>query len=123
MARLHIDKVLIVEDWRTKGHRVYILVQPMPGGERYTLAPDGEIQTIAEGYGTTAGGGSDTEQAPPQPTVTLPEGALDALVAAAQGLQPRSAAVEDALTASVDDARVTRDRLLGLVETLATGTS
>ena len=94
-----VTRVHIVDDFQRDGHDVYVLSRQL--GQMAILRADGEWEALDP---------AAQEQA--APTLRLPEGALDAIVAQAQGLQPRAAAVEDVLRDALTDARGVRDRVL-----------
>jgi hypothetical protein len=96
-----IERVHIVEDWARQAHQVVIIGRQYPGGPRCWLTAEGEWEPIPESATTPARAG-----------FTFPEGALDALVAAHNGVTAPQPAIERHL----DDAITVRDRLLALVE-------
>jgi hypothetical protein len=97
-----IDRVYIEDDWATRGHRVAILGRPYPGQPRHWLDAAGGWHPIQE-TGTAADADAWWR---------LPEGALDAIVAA----YAKVASPHPATERHLDDAIKVRDRLLALVE-------
>jgi hypothetical protein len=106
-----VERVVIEENWATQGHRIWVIGRAHPGAPTALLqAPaPGDLGPRWETLYTAA-----ATQQTTVPTIDLPAGALDALVAAARGVQAPHPATERHL----DDAVAVRDRLLGLVEGL-----
>lgn len=104
-----IERVVIQENWQTRGHLVWVLGRDHPGAPTSVLqAPEsGAFGPRWEPITEPAVNGGDVVA-----TIDLPEGALDALVAAARNVQAPHPATERHL----DDAIAVRDRLLSLVE-------
>lgn len=96
-----IERVHIAEHWPTGGHRVVVLGRAMPGAPASWLKADGTWEPV-------------TENSHVDDTVgfQLPEGALDAIVAAAHATTTAQPATERHLK----DTIAVRDRLLALVE-------
>jgi hypothetical protein len=96
-----IERVYIGEDWARMGHQLVILGRQHPGAPRAWLRADGEWEPLQEGaqQDSTVG-------------FRLPEGAMDAIVAA----YAKTAAPHPATERHLEDAVAVRDRLLALVE-------
>jgi hypothetical protein len=101
-----IERVHIVEDWHRMGHVVVVLGRPHPGAPMSYLRETGEWEPLAE------------NASPMDPVgFRLPEGALDAIVAAYQ----KVAAPQPATERHLSDAVGVRDRLLAIVDRMAPG--
>jgi len=100
-----IERVLIVDEFQTMGHRVIVIGRPYPGAPTHYMLGDGTWEPVSE---------NATPIDPSHSTVgfRLPEGALDAIVAEYQKVAAPQPATERHLT----DALATRDRLLAMVE-------
>ena len=98
-----IERVHIIEDFQTMGHRVIIAGRQYPGATPSYLTADGEWEPITE---------ISTSIDPGDIGFRFPEGALDALVSAARNVTPTVPAIEQHLA----DAIAVRDRLLTIVE-------
>lgn len=98
---MEIEKVHIVEYFATMGHTVAVIGREY-GQPRMVLAASGEWEPLGEVSSINVD----------VPGIRLPEGALDAIVAAHQGVTAPTPALERHLV----DALEVRDRLLTLVE-------
>lgn len=98
-----VERVHIVENFQTCGHQVVIMGRQYPDAPRAYLTASGQWEPITE---------QATSINPGDIGFNFPEGALDALVAAARNVTPTEPATERHLA----DAITVRDRLLALVE-------
>lgn len=98
-----IERVLILDEFQTMGHRIIVLARPYPGAPTAYLKGTGEWEAIEE---------NARFPATPDFGIVLPEGALDAIVSKHLGVAAPTPATERHLT----DAIMVRDRLLALVE-------
>lgn len=98
-----IERVHIVENWQACGHQVVIIGRQYPGAPRAHLTADGGWEPLPD---------DATSMNPGSIGFHFPEGALDALVAAARNVTPTEPAAERHLA----DTIAVRDRLLALVE-------
>ncbi len=80
---LGVEQVHIQDDYMTGGHRLYLLGRPFNDGRRHLLEADGCTWTPLE-----------EDLANPEPTIRLPEGALDRIVAEHRGTTPTQPATE-----------------------------
>jgi hypothetical protein len=103
-----LDKVHVLEDYRTLGHRLLVFGRGLNFG-RCWLDGDGEWHEITEDGAIAPGGGEMGERLP---GIYLPAGALDAVVSAYHG----TTAPQPATERHLEDAIAVRDRLLTLVE-------
>ena len=99
-------KVRIEGNFATAGHRVWLYDRMVHGLRVLRLPPIGETGGFP--YWEDV----DSSAAEITPTVELPAGALEALIAEGEEHVPTTSATVDALK----DAREVRDRLLALVE-------
>ncbi len=95
-----VEQVHIQDDYMTDGHRLYLLGRPWGDGRRHIRRADGTWAPLEEGV------------VYPEPTILLPEGVLDRIVAEYRGTTPAQPATERHL----EDAIKVRDRLLAMVE-------
>lgn len=101
---MFVERVHVIEDWATMGHRVIVRGRPYPGAPASCLRADGEWEPITEGSRPNPSGEGFG--------FTLPDGALDAIVAE----HLKVAAPQPATERHLSDAIAVRDRLLALVE-------
>lgn len=97
-----IEKVHIVENWTRQEHQVVVVGRLHADAPRAWLAADGTWHAFEEG----------SPRNDDSIGLLLPEGVLDAIVAAHQGVTAPTPAIERHL----NDAVAVRDRLLAIVE-------
>lgn len=101
---MEVERVFIAEDWPTGGHRIVIRGRSHPGARMAVLQADGTWKELSE-----------SDQINPSGEglgITLPDGALDAIVAE----YLKVAAPQQATERHLEDAMSVRDRLLTIVE-------
>lgn len=101
MSYVNVERVLVVDDYVTMGHRVVVVGRPHPGARPAHLKGDGTWQDIEESVSV-----------PDDIGFRFPEGVLDAIVQEHLGVAAPQPATERHLT----DAIAVRDRLLCLIE-------